>query len=87
MADKSFKKIDESDLENVNGGYLFNTRQLCDNPRWDEQFEVIDSKGNVVGKGPTGYDARDIAIEKGESTTFLTKEQLQRLRETGNPYE
>ena len=79
MAGKSFKKIDDSDLENVNGGYLFYDR--------DWSIQVIDSKGDVVGQSKLKREAVKMARDLGENTTFLkTPEELQRLRETGSPY-
>jgi hypothetical protein len=85
MADKSFKKIDESDLEKVNGGYIFDTNQICECANPDIRFEVIDSKGNVIDRLRSEVDAKMLARYHGEKFTSLSWEQLQRLRETGSP--
>lgn len=85
MADKSLKKIDESDLQEISGGYIFDTKQLCPNPVWEERYEIIDSKGRVVGTTGTPYVAEMKANQMGENTIYLNWEQLQRLRETGSP--
>ena len=86
MADKSYKKIDESDLKKVSGGYVFDTKQLLDNPDERRRYESLDSKGNVLARFATEEEAKIHAQAYGQSTTSLTWEQLQRLRETGSPY-
>ena len=85
MAAKSFKEIDEANLQGVSGGYVFDTAELCSNPNVPDRFEVINSKGEVIAKAPYPGVAERIAKERGESSEQLSWERLQRLRETGSP--
>ena len=86
MEARDSKKMDGSDLKEVNGGYIFDTKEICEFPIKDRRWEIIDSKGDVVDAAPYLTQAFKRAEERGENIHVLNWEQLQKLRETGNPY-
>ena len=85
MGDNSLKDLNDDNLQDVAGGYIFYSGVLADIPD-DCPWEVIDDRGDVVARESTPHAARSIAAEMGFSGEELTWDQLQRLRETGNPF-
>lgn len=88
MDGKALENLGDENLDEVAGGYIFNAQQLNSfgSPGYYWPWEVIDSKGNVVVSSDTREGAVYSAEKRGLSTTELTWEQLQKLRETGSPY-
>ena len=85
MSDNPLKSLDDEQIEGAAGGYLFDTYELeggysC----LRKPFEVVDDKGEVIGRFWSSDDAKQFAKEKGLSTDWITLEQLQKLRETGS---
>ena len=85
MGDNPLKPLDDGQVEDVAGGYLFDTYELNgDYTTLQKPFEVVDDKGNVVRRFWSTDDARQFAKENGYSTDWISLEQLQKLRETGS---
>lgn len=83
MDDKVLKEIGDEGLEDVAGGYIFDSSAIS----WveDAPWEVLDKKGGVVARMSTRDRAEKVAKEFGYSTKELNWDQVQRLRETGSP--
>ncbi len=87
MSDNPLKPLDDGQVEDVAGGYLFNAYDLETGPwRLEKPYEVIDDNGDVFERFASHVDAKKFAQQNGYSTDWLNWPQLQKLRETGNPY-
>ena len=80
MGDK-LKKLDDESINDVAGGYIFDTRDY-DIARPDH-WEVIDNDGNVVSRHERMWQAEDAAIAAGLSPHQLSVQELEQLRGTG----
>ena len=79
MEPKSFNKLDDENLSQAAGGYIFDTAALGGfDPamRW----EVIDENGDVIGTTVTKQGAETLANYNGLSPVELTWPELQKLR-------
>ena len=85
MSDNPLKPLDDEQIEGVAGGYLFDAYELEDGYTllW-KPYQVIDNKGDVVGRFGSTADAQKFAEKNGYSTTWINWDQLQKLRETGS---
>ena len=70
-------KLSKEDLEAIDGGYVYNENFVY--------YAIInDETGGTLGRGYRKNAAEERAQELGVSTTEISWEQLQRLRETGH---
>ena len=76
------EKVEDSQLEEVAGGYLY-----CEQHDGDERhWQVLDRNGNVVERFVSYYDAFYWAQNNGYTTNELNSNELAKLRETGWPW-
>ncbi len=73
------KELTVDELDDVAGGYIYNTATDCNSP---SNYEVINDKtGNVMARGITSKDeAMAKATELGQSTETLIWQELDNLR-------
>ena len=88
MAILDASKLNEEELKEVNGGYVYNTRNI----RFDERgngycaWEVIDdTTGDVLQTVKSYGDAVRVCQERNLSVSELSWPQLDNLRKTGSP--
>lgn len=90
MADMKDQKLNDQELRETSGGYIFYNTDFRPNGGANTPWEVIDKKGNVVCKT---YDKETAEkIDKAfrysnimGKTRELTWQELNKLRETGSP--
>ena len=86
MSGEPLKKLDDNQVEEVAGGYIFDSGEL---DGWDfpgvTPWEVLDDKGAVVARFNHPGEAYDFAATNGYSTEHLNWKQVQKLRNTGSP--
>ena len=81
---KNFQEIDASELENVSGGYIYNTQGKSGLP--DKPWEVLDDgDGTVVGRYKTKDEAIESATTKRQSRKQLNHKEASELKEQ-NPF-
>lgn len=85
MKKDDLQQLDDSEIAEISGGYLFDTKNMGTDYDGYRRYEVLDDKGDVVKGFRDWGDACDFATENGYSDTWLTWEQVQRLRSTGSP--
>ena len=63
MSDNPLKPLDDGQVEDVAGGYLFNANDLETSGIWrlDKPYQVIDDKGDVVTRFNSHVDAKNFA--------------------------
>ena len=87
MSNNPLKPLDDGQVEDIAGGYLFNAGHLVTGPwKLNTPYEVIDDKGDVVERFKSVSAAEKYAEENGYDTNWLSPSQLQALRDTGNPW-
>ena len=81
MSDNPLRPLGDEQVEGAAGGYLYYAG--AENG-FGNQWQIIDGKGNVVCTHTSLEDAMDCAYVNSFSNKEITKEELQRLRETGS---
>lgn len=85
MSNETLKKLDDSQVEEIAGGYVFDSGEIS---YWTEcgatPWEVLDDKGDVVARFSHPGGAVDYAAANGYSIEHLNWKQVQKLRETGS---
>lgn len=69
MGDDVLREIGDEELEEIAGGYIFYALGHND---WfsNEQWELLDKKGNVIGR----FRSRDNAVKAAKDFGYSTKE-------------
>ena len=79
--ERSLKKVDDTNLSDANGGYIFDTGF------WSpvrKRYEVIDdANGKVLGRYSTETAAMRAAYKKQQSTKQISWRELNHLRDAG----
>ena len=57
-------KLNDDELEAVSGGAVFDARNIIGSDK-NNPFEVVDDRGNVIGRFPNEGDAKKFAEDKG----------------------
>ena len=80
------RKLNEEDLNNVNGGYIHDTHNIIMYKDWqDHLFEVIDDNtGDVLHVAHSYEEALKVAKEKGVCSSRIDDYNLQRLRDSAS---
>ena len=78
----SLKKLDDENVEDVAGGYIFDARDY--NIVRIKHWEVIDENGDVVSRHESIWDAQRAAEDLGLSTEQLTVRGLEQLRKNAS---
>ncbi len=75
------KKMDDENLDKVNGGLIFNAKDIKGSDP-DYHWELIDDNtGNVMGRYKSYDKAAQDAVETGRSTEITDWERLTGLRD------
>jgi hypothetical protein len=85
MSGEPLKKLDDGQVEEVVGGYIFDSTELTGWPPGPQPWEVLDDKGDVVARFHHPGEAADFAAANGYSTEHLDWSQVQKLRNSGSP--
>lgn len=74
------ERIDDSNLENVSGGVIFNSSGIIGADK-NNPWEVLDDRnGNVIGRYATRDDAIANAGKSGQNHMEVNWDQVQQLR-------
>lgn len=86
MSGKPLRKLDDNQVEEIAGGYIFDSGELNG---WSfptvNAWEVLDAKGDVVARFNHPSEAWEFAEANGYSTERLDWNQVQKLRNSRNP--
>ena len=85
MKKSGLQQLDDSEVAEISGGFLFDTKNMGTDYDGYRRYEVLDDNGDVVRGFRDWIDACDFAEEHGYSDRWLTWEQVQKLRSTGSP--
>ena len=83
MDDDALKAIGDEKLDEIAGGYIFDSSVLSPSS-YSWPWEVLNDKGCVVARLISKEDAEKVAKAFGLTTQELDWEQVQKLRETGS---
>ena len=82
---KNAEKLDNEELKDANGGYIYHAETSYAPGYGFSSFEVIDDEtGDVVESFGYQDDAKEYAKANGYSTVNLTWPQLDSLRKNGH---
>lgn len=79
MADKINKKLSEDELDQVSGGQIFNATNIIGHDK-DKPWDVLNDKGEVIGRGADRDEAIWIAGQKGVSRDEIQWDEVRRMR-------
>ena len=86
MSGEPLKKLDDGQVEEVAGGYIFDSCELNDWYPTPQAWEVLDAKGDVVARFNHPSEAKEFAEANGYSAEKLSWSQVQKLRNSGSPH-
>ncbi len=80
MDEKMKRKLSDDDLDQVSGGEIFNAVNISGHDL-NNPWEVLNEKGEVIGRAPTRDDAIWLAGNKGVSSREVkTWEEVEQMR-------
>lgn len=72
-------KLNDDELAGVSGGAVFDARNISGSDK-NNPFEVVDDRGNVVGRFSNEGDAKKFAREKGLGEYSIDWNEVMRRR-------
>ena len=82
MSDKPLQRLDDEQVEEVAGGYLYCASDESDDRHW----QVLDKNGDVVERFASYYDAYYYANKNGYTANEINSNELAKLKSTGWPW-